>query len=52
MNKLPEENLKELVEMAKNFEAEMQEQSEIARKIAMECEKTTNKNQKKQQAKP
>ena len=52
MSKLPDEQeLKILVEMAKDFEAQMREQSEIARKIAIECEEAINKKQKKQQAK-
>lgn len=51
MNKLPDEKeLKALVAMAKNFEVQMKDQSETARKIAMECEKTINKKQNTQKA--
>lgn len=49
MNKLPnEKELKVLVAMAKDFEAQIREQSEIAKKIAMECEETINKKQEEQ----
>ena len=52
MSKLPEEKeLQALTQMAKDFEAQMREQSEIARKIAIECEKIINKEQDKYQAK-
>lgn len=52
MNKLPnEQELKALAEMAKNFEAQIREQSETAREIAMECEEAISKKQKQQQAK-
>ena len=52
MNKLPDEKeLKALAEMAQDFEAQMRDQSETARKIAMELEKAISKDQKKQQAK-
>ena len=51
MNKLPDEKeLKTLVAMAKEFEAQISEQSEIARKIALDCEKTINKEQKEPKA--
>ena len=46
MSKLPDEKeLRALVEMAKDFEAQMKNQSETARKIAMECEETIKKKQ-------
>jgi hypothetical protein len=52
MSKLPDEQeLKALVEMAKGFEAQIREQSETARKIAIKCEQTINKKQKNQNAK-
>jgi hypothetical protein len=52
MNKLPDEReLKALVEMAKSFETQIKEQSEIARKIAIKCEETINKKQNNQNAK-
>ncbi len=51
MNKIPDEKeLKALVAMAKEFEAQIREQSETARKIAMDCEETINKKQKEQKA--
>ena len=51
MSKLPDEKeLKALVAMVKEFEEQIREQSETARKIAMECEEAVNKNPKKQQA--
>lgn len=51
MNKLPDENeLKALVEMAKNFEAQIREQSETARKINIQCERAINKKQQEQKA--
>jgi hypothetical protein len=47
MNKLPDEKeLKALVAMAREFEVQIKEQSEIARQIAMECETTISKKQK------
>jgi hypothetical protein len=50
MTKLPDEKeLKALVAMAKDFEVQIREQSEIARKIAMKCEIISNK-QKEQKA--
>jgi hypothetical protein len=52
MSRLPDEQeLKALVEIAKGFEAQIREQSEIARKIAIKCEETINKKQKNQKAK-
>ena len=51
MNKLPDEKeLKILVAMAREFEVQIREQSEIARKIAMECETTTSNKQKEPKA--
>ncbi|VEP18750.1 conserved hypothetical protein [Hyella patelloides LEGE 07179] len=51
MNKLPDEKeLKALVAMAKEFEAQIKEQSEIARKIAVECEEVLSRKQKEQKA--
>jgi hypothetical protein len=51
MNKLSDEKeLKTLIVMAKEFEAQIKEQSEIARKIAMEFEETINKKPKQQKA--
>lgn len=48
MNKLPDEKeLKALVVMAREFEVQIKEQSEIARQIAVECETTISKKQKK-----
>ena len=49
MKKLPDEkDLKDLAKMAKNFEAQMREQSETARKIAMKYKEALNKKQKHQ----
>ena len=51
MNKLPDEKkLKALVAMAKEFKAQIREQSEIVRKIAIDCEESINKKQKGQKA--
>ena len=51
MNKLlNEQELKVLAEMAQDFEAQMKEQSELAIKIAIECEKAIGKEQNKQKA--
>ncbi|MBE9045029.1 hypothetical protein IQ255_11535 [Pleurocapsales cyanobacterium LEGE 10410] len=55
MNKLPDEKeLKALVAMAKELETQIKEQSEIARKLAIDCEETINKEpeQQKTQKKP
>lgn len=43
-----EKELKELLSMAKDFEAQIREQSEIAREIAIEYEEALSKKQKKQ----
>lgn len=50
-NLLNEQQLKALTEMAKNFEAQIREQSETSRKIAMDCEELVSKQKNKQQAK-
>ena len=51
MTNLPDQDeLKSLVDMAKNFEIQMKEQAEIARKIAMECEQKTTKLQQSNQS--
>jgi hypothetical protein len=51
MNKLPDEKeLKGLVAMAKEFEAQIKQQSETARKIAIECQKAIKEQQKQQKA--
>jgi hypothetical protein len=52
MSKLPnEQELKALVEMAKNFETQIREQSETVREIAIKCEEIINQKQKNQKAK-
>ena len=49
MRKLPnEKELKALAQMAQDFEAEIKEQSEKARKIAMKLEKASSKHNQKQ----
>jgi hypothetical protein len=51
MKKLPDEKeLKALVTMAKDFDVQIREQLEIARKIAIEYEKTMNRTTKQTKA--
>ena len=51
MNKSPDEKeLKTLVAMAREFEVQIRKQSEIARRIAMECKTTTSKKPKEPKA--
>ncbi len=45
-----EKELKELLAMAKNFESQMQEQLEIARKISLKYEKIIKERENKQRA--
>ena len=45
-----EKELKELLTMAKNFETQMKEQSEIARKISLKYDKVIKERENKQRA--
>lgn len=51
MKKQPDEKkLKALVKMAKDFEVQIREQSEIARQIAVKCENLQIEQQQQQKA--